>query len=69
MSCYACIHLMTPEQSADGVRRCRANKRALPVSPALEADCKLFVREVGADDAVPPWYAEAWVCDTQGRGD
>ena len=58
---------MTPEQSADSVRRCRVDRQALPVSPQLEADCKKFVREPGADDAdAPEWYAEAW---EQGRGD
>lgn len=59
-NCYSCIHLMPPEKTADGVRRCRVHKRALPVSPALEADCKRYVRETGTDDAVPEWYRDAW---------
>ena len=66
LSCYSCLHLMTPDQSADGLRRCRVDRKAEQVSPQLEADCRRYVRAVGSDDSVPEWYAEAW---EQGRGD
>lgn len=68
-SCFSCLHLMTPEQSADGVRRCRVNRNGLPVSPALEADCTKYVRSVGTDDEMPAWYRDAWHVGGEGRGD
>ena len=60
---------MTPEQSADSVRRCRVDRQALPVSPQLEADCRRYVRAVGSGDAVPDWYLDAWHIGGEGRGD
>lgn len=66
MTCYSCLHLM---DGADGVKRCRVDANALPVSEALEADCKRYVRATGADDAVPPWYWGAWHVAEEGRGD
>lgn len=65
-TCYACIHLMT---GADGLKRCRVDTNALPVSPALEADCRRFMREPGSDDSVPEWYRDAWHVGGEGRGD
>ena len=54
MNCYSCLHLM---DGADGIRRCRVDRNALPVSAALEADCTRYVREPGSDDAgAPEWY-------------
>ena len=54
---------------ADGIRRCRVDRNALPVSAALEADCRRYVRETGSDDAgVPAWYQNAWHVCGEGRG-
>lgn len=67
-TCYSCIHLMPEEKTADGVRCCRVD--GLPISPALEEDCKnSYVREVGSDDAMPEWYRDAWHVGGEGRGD
>ena len=66
MTCFSCLHLML---GADNVRRCRVQRDALPVSAALEADCRRYVRATGTDDEVPAWYVDAWECDAQGRGD
>jgi hypothetical protein len=63
-TCATCIHLMSVYQTADGVRRCRVYD-GLPVSPALEADCKQYIREPGSDDQVPPWYSGAWVLECE----
>jgi hypothetical protein len=60
---------MRPDQSADGIRRCRVERNALPVSPALEADCKRYLRETGSDDQTPEWYRDAWHVAGEGRGD
>lgn len=67
-NCYSCIHMMPPEKTADGVRRCRVD--GLPISPALEEDCKnSYVRAPGSDDEMPPWYWGAWHVAGEGRGD
>lgn len=64
VNCYSCLHLM---DGYDGVKRCRVERNALPVSPALEADCRKYVRATGTDDSVPEWYRDAW--HVEGRGD
>ncbi len=66
-NCPACIHLMQPEKTADGQRLCRTY--GLAVSPALEADCTRYVREVGSDDAIPAWYWPDQHAAGEGRGD
>lgn len=64
--CFSCLHFMDCEKTADGVRRCRVD--GLPISPALEEDCKnSYVREVGSDDAMPEWYRDAWHVGGEGR--